>query len=107
MTHGSSMAPVLAARREIQALFTEWVGDRPPGLPMVVVSGLGDLAERIRERKSLPFGQVPGLAGTTVPNHRGQLSIGDWMGKRVLVFEGRLHRYEGHPWRMVEQPVQI
>jgi purine-nucleoside phosphorylase len=26
---------------------------------------------------------------------------------RVLVFAGRLHYYEGHPWRRVVQPVQI
>jgi purine-nucleoside phosphorylase len=32
--------------------------------------------------------------------------LGEWAGKAALVFEGRLHHYEGHPWRTVVLPVQ-
>src|SRR5262249_24651961 len=32
---------------------------------------------------------------------------GDWAGRRVLIFEGRLHFYEGHPWSAVVQPVVV
>src|SRR5205823_46583 len=32
--------------------------------------------------------------------------LGDWAGRRVLVFEGRLHHYEGHPWDVVVRPIQ-
>jgi purine-nucleoside phosphorylase len=42
-----------------------------------------------------------------VAGHGGRLTLGDWAGKRVLIFEGRLHYYEGHPWRIVTQAVQI
>jgi purine-nucleoside phosphorylase len=35
------------------------------------------------------------------------LTLGDWAGRRVLVFEGRLHFYEGYPWSKVIQPVRI
>src|SRR5262249_15134432 len=38
--------------------------------------------------------------------HGGSLQLGEWAGQRVLVFEGRLHYYEGHPWRRVVEPVQ-
>jgi purine-nucleoside phosphorylase len=41
-----------------------------------------------------------------VEGHRGRVSLGEWAGKRVLVFEGRLHYYEGHPWERVVLPVR-
>jgi purine-nucleoside phosphorylase len=55
---------------------------------------------------SVPFLDVPGLCATSVAGHRGCVSLGDWAGQRVLLFEGRLHFYEGHPWRNVVLPVQ-
>src|SRR5262249_10884597 len=30
-----------------------------------------------------------------------------WGGRRVLVFEGRLHYYEGHSWDRVAEPVRL
>jgi purine-nucleoside phosphorylase len=42
-----------------------------------------------------------------VAGHTGCLTLGEWAGKRILVFEGRLHFYEGHPWRGVTQPIQV
>ena len=49
---------------------------------------------------------MPGLAAPTVAGHRGCLTLGTWEGRGVLVFQGRLHYYEGHPWRSVVAPVQ-
>jgi purine-nucleoside phosphorylase len=47
------------------------------------------------------------MSSTSVAGHLGQLTLGDWVGKRVLVFEGRLHYYEGHSWASVVQSVRI
>jgi purine-nucleoside phosphorylase len=49
---------------------------------------------------------VPGLTATSVVGHHGCLTLGDWAGRRVLLFEGRLHYYEGHPWRTVTLPIE-
>jgi purine-nucleoside phosphorylase len=68
---------------------------------------MGQALESLVRELSIPFADLPGLAGPTVPGHRGCLSVGDWKGRRVLVFEGRLHRYEGHPWERVTEPVRI
>src|SRR5207302_3156009 len=46
-------------------------------------------------------------SATSVAGHNGCLTLGAWGGKRILLFEGRLHHYEGHPWRSVTQPIQI
>jgi purine-nucleoside phosphorylase len=73
---------------------------------LVLGSGMGTVARRLQQAHTLPFEEVPGLAPTSVVGHQGALTLGQWAGKRVLVFEGRLHYYEGHPWRSVVTPVQ-
>jgi purine-nucleoside phosphorylase len=56
--------------------------------------------------QSIPFLEVAGLGAPSVAGHRGWLTLGRWAGKHVLVCEGRLHYYEGHPWRDVVLPVR-
>jgi purine-nucleoside phosphorylase len=78
----------------------------PPLVGLVLGSGLCDVAARLKDSRNVSFLDVPGLAATSVAGHRGRLTLGTWAGRRVLVFEGRLHFYEGHPWRSVVLPVQ-
>jgi purine-nucleoside phosphorylase len=77
-----------------------------PSIALVLGSGMGKVARRLRRAQSVPFVDVPGLAAPSVAGHNGCLTLGDWAGQRVLVFEGRLHYYEGCPWRRVVLPVQ-
>ncbi|MFO0843057.1 MAG: purine-nucleoside phosphorylase [Gemmataceae bacterium] len=74
---------------------------------VVLGSGLGALAERTEPMAALPFGATPGLPTSTVLGHKGRWTLGRWAGRVVLVSEGRLHYYEGHPWEMVQRPVRI
>jgi purine-nucleoside phosphorylase len=74
---------------------------------MILGSGLGYLAERVEQVCRLPFIEVPGLVGASVVGHQGHLTMGRWLGVPVIVFEGRIHGYEGHPWRTCVMPVQI
>jgi purine-nucleoside phosphorylase len=78
-----------------------------PEIALVLGSGMSGLSRYVDVVHQLPFIEVPGLAATTVENHRGVVMLGAWAERRVLVFEGRLHFYEGHPWRRVEMPAQI
>ncbi len=78
----------------------------PPVAALVLGSGMGSAIERLSRRQSVPFLEVPGLASPSVPGHEGRLTWGEWAGQPVLVFEGRLHFYEGHPWRSVVAPIQ-
>jgi purine-nucleoside phosphorylase len=77
----------------------------PPEVALVLGSGMSELARRLRIDSRASFADVPGLGATSVAGHRGRLTLGDWLGKRVLVFEGRLHFYEGHSWEDVVVPV--
>jgi purine-nucleoside phosphorylase len=87
--------------------FVREVETRRPEVALVLGSGLGHLVERCRILRRLPFLEVPGLATTSVIGHKCALTLADWAGKRILVFEGRLHFYEGHPWLSVVEPVRI
>jgi len=78
----------------------------PPRLVLVLGSGMGPVADRPRNRSSVVFADIPGLTAAGVTGHRGCLTLGDWMGLRLLIFEGRLHFYEGHPWERVVLPLQ-
>ena len=79
----------------------------PPRVALVLGSGLADVAERVDGELTVPFAAVPDLGQPSVVGHTGELRLGSWRDQRILVFVGRLHYYEGHPWRDVEQPVQL
>ena len=86
---------------------TAAVREARPQVALVLGSGMGPIAARVRGLCTLPFADLPGMAAPSVEGHRGHLRLGDWAGKRVLIFEGRLHYYEGHAWRDVTQPVSL
>src|SRR5260370_30069519 len=78
----------------------------PPQVVLVLGSGMGPVVQRVRGLHAVPFGEVPGLPGASVAGHKGCLTLGEWAGRRVLIFEGRLHFYEGHAWENVVVPVR-
>jgi purine-nucleoside phosphorylase len=86
---------------------TEAARARPPRVALILGSGMASVAQGLSAERSVPFGEIPGLTTTSVAGHRGCLTLGDWAGQRVLLFEGRLHFYEGHAWANVVLPVQL
>jgi purine-nucleoside phosphorylase len=87
--------------------FSDLCRQHPPDVALILGSGLSALTRHVNNQCCLPFSDVPGLAETGVMGHAGRLTLGVWAGKRVLVFEGRLHYYEGHSWSTVVLPAQI
>src|SRR5262249_47589026 len=73
----------------------------------VLGSGMGSVAARCPPQARGSFGDIPGMLVTSVAGHSGFLTVAHWVGKRVLLFEGRLHHYEGHAWRSVTQPIHM
>jgi purine-nucleoside phosphorylase len=80
---------------------------RPPRAALILGSGLSRLADGLNVLASAPYPDVPGMSSPSVPGHHGRLSLVEWSEQAVLVFAGRLHRYEGHPWRRVVQPIHV
>jgi purine-nucleoside phosphorylase len=64
---------------------------------LVLGSGLAAAAEGLEEARAVPYSSLPGFPETTVAGHPGRLLCGRWEGRKVLVFCGRVHGYEGYP----------
>lgn len=63
---------------------------------VVLGSGLGVLLESWRPGILIEGGQLPGYPRSSVPGHAGRLAIVRWGNRRGLVFQGRVHLYEGY-----------
>ena len=88
------------------AEFTRAVASLAPRSAVVLGSGLAGATAAFREHSSVAFGDVPGLVPPTVAGHGGRLCLGEWAGVPALLLRGRLHFYEGHPWRVVTGTVR-
>ncbi|MGE3806072.1 MAG: purine-nucleoside phosphorylase [Gemmataceae bacterium] len=96
MTVAKSRTSLTAAARELR-----------PEVALVLGSGLGRVAERVDVRQHWPFHAIDGLAATSIETHKGRVALGIWANRRVLLFEGRLHYYEGHDWTTVVEPMVL
>lgn len=65
-------------------------------IALVLGSGQGELVESATVLRECPVGEIPGFAPPTVAGHAGRLLQIEHSGRRPLVLQGRLHRYEGH-----------
>jgi purine-nucleoside phosphorylase len=74
---------------------------------VVLGSGLATAADRLAEARSVPYAALPGLPEPTVAGHPGRLLCGRWGQKKVLIFCGRVHGYEGYPAAEVGFPVRV
>jgi len=78
-----------------------------PKAAIILGSGLGGLADGLQEAVAIPYRDLPSFPVTTVPGHKGRVIIGRLRGVPVIVFDGRLHLYEGLPMWQVAYPVYV
>ncbi|GHO83076.1 purine-nucleoside phosphorylase [Dictyobacter formicarum] len=78
-----------------------------PALAIILGSGLGDLANEIRDAVAIPYSEIPHFAQSTVVGHAGRLLIGTLSGVPVVAMQGRFHFYEGHPVHLTTLPVRV
>lgn len=81
--------------------------DLQPELALVLGSGLGALADEVEDAVTISTADVPHYPQSTVEGHAGRLVLGHLAGRPVLVVQGRVHLYEGHPARDVAFPVRV
>lgn len=103
MTAGDRSARIAAAT----AALAVRLGDLRPGIAIVLGSGLGHLAERVRDAIRIPYAEIPGFHQPTVEGHRGELVVGSLAGRMVVVQGGRFHMYEGHSADEAALPVRV
>lgn len=75
--------------------------DPLPSTAMVLGSGLGGLASSLEKPVFLPFEEIPGYPAAKVEGHAGRLAGGTLNGVPVILQQGRVHYYEGHPMESV------
>lgn len=66
-----------------------------PCAALVLGTGLGGSLETLETLVSIPYPGIPGFGQATAPGHDGRLAAGRLSGRDVLLWEGRLHLYEG------------
>ena len=81
--------------------------DLVPDVAVILGTGLGGLADQLAAPARIPYAEIPGFARPTVESHEGRLLCGTLAGRRVVVMQGRFHRYEGHTLRQVAFPVRV
>lgn len=78
-----------------------------PGVGLILGSGLGVLAEEIKNPTAIPYSEIPHFPESTVSGHKGQLVIGELEGQQVIAMQGRFHYYEGYTMKQVTFPVRV
>lgn len=74
---------------------------------VILGSGLGDFADRLEERRAVPYGAIPHWPEPSVAGHPGRFAWGLVRGRRVLALAGRVHFYEGQPLSAVTFAVRV
>ena len=83
------------------------VADCEGAIGLVLGSGLGNLADEIKDPTVIDYKDIPNYPSTSVPGHAGQLIVGKISGVKVLCMKGRFHFYEGHSMETVGMPIRV
>ncbi len=78
-----------------------------PEVAIILGTGLGALAEDIKQAVAVPYREIPHFPLSTVETHAGRLLLGTLMGRRVVAMQGRFHCYEGYDYRQITFPVRV
>jgi len=76
--------------------YLEQQTDFRPELAIVLGSGLGGYADSINSVQEFSYKEIPGFPVSTAPGHAGKLIFGEKHGKKLALFAGRFHCYEGY-----------
>jgi len=62
---------------------------------VILGSGLSEAFETRSAFEALPYERFPGSPQATLEGHPGHALAGEWAGRRVALFGGRVHLYQG------------
>jgi len=79
----------------IQAVLQENLPDFKPRAACILGSGLGRLADKLTDKITVSYKELPGFPVSSVEGHAGELIAGRLAGVPVLCMKGRGHFYEG------------
>ena len=78
-----------------------------PDLAIILGSGLGDFASSLDLKDSLSTSDLPNYPSSTVEGHQGKIHFAEYGGKKIILFQGRIHFYEGYDLYQCLLPVHL
>ena len=83
------------------------IGDLKPVVGIILGSGLGKLANSVKDPIVIPYKNIPGFPVSTAIGHKGNFLVGEVGGKTAIMMQGRIHYYEGYPMELVTLPTRV
>jgi purine-nucleoside phosphorylase len=80
--------------REAAAYITSNLIKQKPKIALTLGSGLNHLADKLKDKKEIPYHQIPNFPNLTVLGHAGILISGTIEDVPILCLKGRKHYYE-------------
>lgn len=78
-----------------------------PETAIILGSGLGSLAEEVKDAVYISYKDIPNFPVSTVKGHEGRFVYGTLEGKPVIMMQGRFHFYEGYDMNKVTLPIVV
>ncbi|XP_065572394.1 purine nucleoside phosphorylase-like isoform X2 [Artemia franciscana] len=78
-----------------------------PKIGIICGSGLGGLAELLKDKDEFQYEEIPNFPVSTVQGHAGRMVIGLLADVPVVCMQGRFHAYEGYPLWKCAMPVRV
>ena len=98
----------LLGRLDASADWIRGKRDAAPRVGLVLGSGLGSFAAKLKNRVAIPYEEIPHFpVPSGVVGHAGELVLGDVERTPVAVLSGRVHFYEGRPMSEVVFPARV
>ncbi|KAM9424451.1 purine nucleoside phosphorylase 5a [Pholidichthys leucotaenia] len=78
-----------------------------PTVGIVCGSGLGGLADMLKDPVFFNYKDIPNFPQSTVHGHAGRLVFGHLKGRPCVCMQGRFHLYEGYPVHKITFPMRV
>jgi purine-nucleoside phosphorylase len=67
-----------------------------PEIGLILGSGLGEFAQKTKMVKTFATNELPNYPQSTVDGHKGFIHFAELYDKKLLIYQGRIHPYEGY-----------
>ncbi|XP_064796345.1 purine nucleoside phosphorylase-like [Oncorhynchus masou masou] len=78
-----------------------------PVVGIVCGSGMGGLADMLKDQVAFNYKDIPNFPQSTVHGHAGRLVFGTLKGRPCVCMQGRFHLYEGYSIQKITLPMRI
>ncbi len=81
--------------------------DAPIDVALILGSGWGEVLTPDALHATVSYADLPGFGAASVVGHKGELLLMTLAGRRVMIFSGRRHYYEGCTMEQIVYPIRL